>query len=767
MYGKSIGIILSKRDWKWLAKKQTANIIDSIFFQYAKKGEELGIEVLFFNIEQLLLHELTGNAFVIKENQIIEIGSVRIPSIIYNSSDNSQKKYSKWINELTHQPGIYLINERNTVKKKHFFEIIESHIELRNYFQKDYQHHDSRLIYHVCGQKDRSGQWNIRTLYAKDSEERMYTFSEANSIANSNHEMDEKINRKIYKLSQKLCSLLHHYFPEVVEIGLQFLVIDHSEIRFLSTCSITNIIKDLCKWNVDLLRELLIWPIEQAELLFLNNTEEKNEDLSAEISETDQIKKGLWESNRNSVQFWVKFKSFQDENVAFILPDRMGAELKSLPNTIQFGMKKIPCQFVLYEDAIPLKNNSFYFPVTLFVSQKLVEKMHLSLDLVYQIQFSDEKAIIGPTIGFLLGEKNNKYSLNYMEKYNDRFGEYDKFGGLTIAFSPRSIDWEEKIVYGMVYDPEKKNWRYDSAPIPSTIYRRNFHQNEERIQKLVEFTENNVFNSFHFTKSNLVSLKNKPEIKNHLPTTYLLNDVGELIDFINIKQKVILKPVSLSRGRGIFILERNLDYGYKLTDYRNNDKVHYFLNDKEEIRSKLLELEILTQAYLYQTYIPLLKVNGRSFDVRVVMQKYNRMKWKCSGIECRVARENEDLTNIARGGVAMTLEETIKKSALNLPFANVQRSIINLCQRFCLLMDKSEEHFAEFGLDIALDEEGYPWLLEANIYPSFKGFKELDYDTYLRIRYQPLFYAVQIQGFTILDDQSIGIGVNFNRKTYF
>ena len=100
----------------------------------------------------------------------------------------------------------------------------------------------------------------------------------------------------------------------------------------------------------------------------------------------------------------------------------------------------------------------------------------------------------------------------------------------------------------------------------------------------------------------------------------------------------------------------------------------------------------------------------------------------------------------------MTLEDAIQESDKSLSYSKIYKHILLVCQKFCDLMDKTEEHYAEFGLDIALDERGYPWLLEANIFPSFRGFKEMDYEMYLKIRYQPLFYAVQIQGFNVIEE---------------
>ena len=71
----------------------------------------------------------------------------------------------------------------------------------------------------------------------------------------------------------------------------------------------------------------------------------------------------------------------------------------------------------------------------------------------------------------------------------------------------------------------------------------------------------------------------------------------------------------------------------------------------------------------------------------------------------------------------------------------------NSARNFCLYMDTFGEHFAEFGLDIAIDTDKRLWLIEANVFPSFKGFKKMDLETYLSIRYTPLLYAASLTQF--------------------
>ncbi|MEH7305057.1 YheC/YheD family protein [Neobacillus drentensis] len=764
----SIGIILPKRQWKRFAQKQLEED-DSFVFHYAKTGEELNLDVLFFNIDELRVNERKGQAFIIEGEEIVLTGFVSIPSIMYNPKIYHQKKYNRTIFELAKQTGVTLINEQNNLKKKPFIDLMTTHPALTDIVRIVDPQLQPSFSFFVLGQKDSHQHWTTPIVYAKEKNE-IYTFEEAYLLFTENQQMEEETIDFLYEVCHRILDILHYYYPAIYEIGLQFAMMKNGEYQIKSTVPVLTIIKDINCRNEKLADTILKWPVELAQVLSSIKNNEKQESNSLEIGESfqgDKISPFIGNSRSFKENVWIKFRVFQDDEILMKVPDRITERWREKPEVVKFGIIEQPCDFVTYEDTIPLRYNSYQNPIELFVSHTLVESMHLPTDLVYQIQIAENKAIIGPTIGLLLGEKNQVNNLKYMEKFKDRFGEYHRYGGVTIAFSPRSVDWEKKIAYGMVYEPETKQWRYDSTPIPSTIYRRNFHQNKENIMKLIELTNNNVFNSYHYKKSDLYLLKNNPEINQHLPATFLLNNMEGLIDFLKEKKKIILKPVSLSRGRGIFILEVDNDIdGYSLYDYRNNSKVHHRRKDLKGLQELLNEIGILDQEYLYQTYIPLLKVRNCSLDVRVVMQKYNKWKWQCTGIECRVAREDEDLTNIARGGIAMTLEAVIKNLTLPLNYSQVYRNILKVCQRFCRIMDQTNRHFAEFGIDIALDEEGFPWILEANIYPSFKGFKTLDYDTYLKIRHQPLFYAVQIQGFQILDGEAYGKSLFFREKVY-
>ncbi|MGJ7909439.1 YheC/YheD family protein [Neobacillus sp. LXY-1] len=747
MNRQTIGILLSETAWKKTFQRKMNRIDEYRINQYVKRGDDLDLQLLFFNVAHLNFENQTGHAFEISKNQLIEYPSMAIPSIFYNPSNYRQLKEQRSIQHLAAHQGVTVINERPIIKKKHLQELLAAKPEFMDFVQSKHIQ-VAPITFTILGQKSLSteSEWDFPILYAKVGD-KVVPLKAIKEVLDSYNTNPQEVETDLLRISQPIFELIHYYYPGIHEIGLQFTLNMDGEFRILATCSIDKMLKDLSKWEESLRQQLIHRPIELARHLL-----QRKQILHDLPLITSAKVEGKTEKQKR-LNYWVKLSVFHEEMNIIKIPNQMGEMLRDQPKSLKFGVKDEVCFFEYYEDPFSLKRNSFHTPAEIFISTTLSDQLHIPEGHIFQLHFNNGKAILGPTIGFLLGEKNHMYNLNYMEKFLDRLGEYDRFGGTIIAFSTRSVNWDENIAHGFIYDPNEKKWKYGSTAIPATIYRRNFHQDQGSIQALIKLTNNQVFNSYHFKKSDLYFLKHHPELKQHLPETFLLKNPEALFEFVREQRKVIIKPISLSRGRGIYIVENKNQDGteFVLSDYSFTPKVQYRTRNLLELKELLNKLGVLSKEYLYQTYIPLLKVNNRALDVRVVMQKFNKNEWMCSGIECRVAGEDEELTNIARGGEAMELQEVIKRTNSRLSYLNVYRSILNLCYKFCELMDESDHHYAEFGIDIALDEEGYPWILEANIYPSFKGFKILDYQKYLKIRYQPIFYAVEIQGFQIFD----------------
>ncbi len=425
-----------------------------------------------------------------------------------------------------------------------------------------------------------------------------------------------------------------------------------------------------------------------------------------------------------------------------------------LPSSLSIGHEQINVIFggkstyaaIRYRDDLELTaENSFQRPGRIMLSDKLRDEIFIAEPLVYQFKISDFHIAIGPVIGLLLGNDTYRYNPRHMKKYSDRFGIYHKVGGLIYAFSPKWIDWKTHTVYGLYYNHLIASWAYGCFPLPEVIYRRDFHTDLESIERLVKYTGSRLFNSYRFSKYELYDfIKPNPELNKYLPPTELSLDFDQVREFINRHLNVILKPIDLSRGRGICVIEK-AGPQYKISDYRREIPIVSEFCDDEALKNFFADNQNLFSKYLIQKYLPLAKIGNSPFDIRVVMQKQPDKAWGCTGIECRVSNDGH-LTNISRGGYALSLGEALRQ-AFTTDYELLEQQIHELCNNFCLCMDTGGEHYAEFGLDIAVDNARNLWLIEANVFPSFKGFKKMDPQIYLSIRYTPLLYALSLTQF--------------------
>jgi hypothetical protein len=440
---------------------------------------------------------------------------------------------------------------------------------------------------------------------------------------------------------------------------------------------------------------------------------------------------------------WAKIEVTPYESEIIYLPAHVAIGRKSI--IIKFGGKSAVANIERYEDLKLSEESSCEKPGKIRISGKLQAILLIPDMLVYQVIVTEICISIGPVIGLLLGIHTHRYNPNHMKKYSDRLGIYNKVGGLLYAFSPKSINWKSNTAYGLFYNIRSETWEYGCFPLPEVIYRRDFHSSPKLIKKLIKLTNGKLFNSYRFTKYELYEyVRINKELCSYLPPTQLLTKFEQVRKFIDSHPKVILKPIDLSRGRGICIIER-FNNNYKISDYRYKDPLISVLNDNEALENFFTLNQSLFDKYIIQKYLSLARIGSSLFDVRVVMQKLKDKSWGCTGIECRVSI-NSLLTNISRGGYALSLDEALSRSFTG-DYELIPQQINEFCQKFCVFMDALGEHFAEFGIDIAIDTDKNLWFIEANVFPSFKGFKLIDRHTYLSIRHTPLLYALSLTQF--------------------
>lgn len=387
-------------------------------------------------------------------------------------------------------------------------------------------------------------------------------------------------------------------------------------------------------------------------------------------------------------------------------------------------------------------------PAPVRVAPQVLERLHIRTEPVYRLRLGAGEVEIGPVLGLLLGNRNHWYDGAYLEREPERVGAvYPQTGGLICAFSPRTVALADRCAYGLFYDPGAGRWRFGRLPLPAVIHRRSFQSDPAALQQLQAAAGVRIFNSRRFDKWELYGLLQKDEmLRRRVPFTVRVTSGQEVLDLVDRFGAAVLKPAHLSRGRGILFVERD-GAGCRLSDCRQPGAVHRRLLTRPELQ-RFLAAEIAGRPYIGQQRIDLAAMAGEPFDLRVVMQRNRSGRWRCHGIECRVAAPGQLVTNLALGGRAVRLEDAVAAAFGGaISPAVAEGMVVRLCERFCAVLDQTGETFGEFGLDVALDRTGKAWLIEANVLPTFKGFRTLDPETYRRILAAPLLYASFLAGF--------------------
>ncbi len=443
---------------------------------------------------------------------------------------------------------------------------------------------------------------------------------------------------------------------------------------------------------------------------------------------------------------WIRLHRISMEQTAIGLPSPLCAEVGPSA-TLTVGCRTQEVTIQQTDNQLTGSGVALEQPLQVDVSSALLDNLSLPDGLCYRLRYARNRLLLGPIIGLLLGRDTHRYSPAFMQKFSDRLGVYQQVGGLICAFSAEAIDFTSRMAAGLYYDPEEDNWRYGQFPLPGVIYRRNFHTGQQVIDRLVGLTEGRLFNSYRFDKAELYAfLAGDQTLRQYLPPWDVASDPVQVSVFLDRHQKAVLKPMDLSRGRGICILEK-ADDCVLVHDYRAHLPVRRELAGDLGFRQWLDQNPGLFNRYLMQGYVQLATIAGAHYDVRLVMQKRLSLKWECSGIECRVGQSNSLLTNISRGGYALTLPKAL---ALSFPGQTnnplLARQLVDVALGICRRLDQLGAHFAELGLDLAVDVHRRVWIIEANVFPSFKGFKRTSQLTYLAIRHAPLLYALHLSG---------------------
>lgn len=224
-------------------------------------------------------------------------------------------------------------------------------------------------------------------------------------------------------------------------------------------------------------------------------------------------------------------------------------------------------------------------------------------------------------------------------------------------------------------------------------------------------------------------LKRSPQLAAYVPETRIMawhSFWGLLAKY----KHVIVKPVRGSRGRGVIQVSSIGNNRYAL-HYENS---RFTLRGKENTY-KYVSNKMGSESYMVQRRIARPTINDRPFDMRVIIQRKSKSgTWVVTAKIAKVAGRGYIVSNNSRskGDLLMVptafRRSTIKHLSVQNTLAHIDRISILTAQRLAAYFPWRRI----YGLDVALDQHGHVWIIEANLYPSMSHFLKLKDRTLLR-----------------------------------
>jgi glutathione synthase/RimK-type ligase-like ATP-grasp enzyme len=429
-----------------------------------------------------------------------------------------------------------------------------------------------------------------------------------------------------------------------------------------------------------------------------------------------------------------------------LMGDQLASLLEIQPNEgLSLCAGQTSCKVIISISERLGNKKSIYLPPS------ILNKMHLRSGRRLGICKQDGCIRVGPVIGVMAETYNTPGrpfgAQSFFVKQIISLGR--RMGQLCYGFSPYSVNWNRKVIYGYTFG--KTGWVRSVFPLPDVIYPREkgYSAPTIRVRKRLEALGCKFINPILIGKWQTYKiLSQKPELLPYIPETKFIKNFQQVDRMIRRHKAVYMKPVTGSRGKNIIKVVKNTGpYRYY---YQMNNRLYQGTSSTiAGLRSSLRRV-MGKNRYIIQKQINLIRSQGNVIDVRVMVQKDHSGTWSITGNVCRIGRRGSITSNIAAGGHASQLTKVL---AHNFKNAETREKIENEIKMLALevanTLESSIGSIGELGIDIGVDKAGRVWFIEANLKPGRQVFTLIKDPRGRRHSVEkPLLYCRYLAGFS-------------------
>ncbi|MFZ7945318.1 MULTISPECIES: YheC/YheD family protein [Bacillaceae] len=368
--------------------------------------------------------------------------------------------------------------------------------------------------------------------------------------------------------------------------------------------------------------------------------------------------------------------------------------------------------------------NEIHIPEHMLIECNLPIQNHTFHAVVFQ---ESHTLKLGPVIGLLTDIPSTKIEEPHFRTIHlfceELHHGITELGGFFYVFSHDQFP-------SLGYYLKNEKWIPAELPLPNVIYNRIHSRKLEQTELFKKFRQKldqlviPFFNDRFLSKWEVYEkLKDENQLHSYIPETKIFSK-EHLYDFAEKYQTIFLKPIHGSQGRNIFKLKKESDrhYSFQTSLTTVSDKFNQLFS-LDEMYQQIKPL-IHNRIYIIQQGISFMTNECKAIDFRVLCHKTHMHHWAVTSTVARIAAETEFVSNLARGGT-ITRPLNALRTCMSPKQSSEALALIKelALETAAVISRQSEGITGELGIDIGIDYEGKPWLIEVNSKPS-KNFED-------------------------------------------
>ena len=292
-------------------------------------------------------------------------------------------------------------------------------------------------------------------------------------------------------------------------------------------------------------------------------------------------------------------------------------------------------------------------------------------------------------------------------------------GDMVLYFFTRTtVNFPQKYVRGVYYDPRENRWRQRRFPLPHLLYDRGgglSPRSNPLIRRFRELGIKNINARHFFDKWDLHHrLSRFSAIFPHLPATVKGEKASDALQMLHQHGSVYVKTRRGSSGVGVIRMEKLGPDGFRYYHSYGGQLSSEILSKRE--LAMLIDHYFARRPFIIQKPIDLLKKGQGIIDFRSEVQKNEKGRLVVAGTTARIGRPHSPIASHTRTEDYYPLEE-FARSVLQLDAVKARQlkaKIHDFLHQVFRGVEPAYGPFGEMGIDFGLDTGGKLWLIECN-----------------------------------------------------